>query len=168
MNQSPDPNREAFAQLVAEVYDAAGVLRRRGDRIASAAGQTQARWQLLSVVSVDAWTVPAAADRLGTSRQAVQRVANELVDDGLAVFVDNPRHRRSPLLRLTGVGERALAAITAEAQRRNRALLGEVGDIDLAATCDALRRVAAVVRAELDRATDAEARSPMKESSSRQ
>ncbi len=103
---------DGFALLVADFFDAAGVLRRYGERIASSAGQTQARWQVLSVVSVGDWTVPMAADRLGTSRQAVQRIANELVDDGLAAFVENPRHRRSPFLRLTEKGKRSLATIT--------------------------------------------------------
>ena len=114
-------NLDAFALLVADVFDAAGVLRRFGERIAAAAGQTQARWQLMSVVSVGDWTVPMAADRLGTSRQAVQRIANELVDDGLAVFVDNPRHQRSAFVRLTADGTRVLRAMTDQAQRSRAA-----------------------------------------------
>ena len=40
-----------LALLVADVFEAAGVLRRYGERTAATAGQTQARWQLLSVVS---------------------------------------------------------------------------------------------------------------------
>jgi DNA-binding MarR family transcriptional regulator len=146
-----DRSHEAFALLVADLFDAAGVLRRHGERIASSAGQTQARWQLLSVVSVGDWTVPDAADRLGTSRQAVQRIANELVADGLAVFVDNPRHRRSPFLRLTAPGQRALEAITAQARRRHRAMLSKLEGIDVDDVRAALRAVTAVVRAELER-----------------
>lgn len=143
-------DRDAFALLVADVYDAAGVLRRDGERIASSAGQTQARWQLLSVVSTGNWTVPMAADRLGTSRQAVQRIANELVDDGLAAFVDNPRHRRSPFLHLTEEGRRVLDAITGQAQRRHEALLAKLDGVDLVEVRTALRHLAAVVRSELE------------------
>ena len=141
---------EAFALVVADIFDAAGVLRRDGERTASAAGQTQARWQLLSVVSDGDWTVPMAADRLGNSRQAVQRIANELVDVGLAAFVDNPRHRRSPFLQLTDAGRQVLDAITAKAERRHRVLLTKLDDIDLAEVRTALRRLTAVVRSELE------------------
>ena len=80
MNQPSVRDPDAFALLVADIFEAAGALRRDGEGIASSAGQTQARWQLLSVVAAGDWTVPMAADRLGTSRQAVQRIANELVD----------------------------------------------------------------------------------------
>lgn len=139
----------AFALLVADLYDAAGVLRRHGEHIAASAGQTQARWQLLSVVSAGDWTVPAAADRLGTSRQAVQRIANELVSDGLAFFDDNPRHRRSPFLRLTAAGRQVLDDITHQATLRNGELLARLGDLDLTQVRAAMRRLAAAVRGEL-------------------
>ncbi len=87
---------DEMALLVADVYELAGLLRRSGEAIAAREGQTQARWQFLSVISGDALTVPQAARRLGVTRQAVQRVANELVDDGLAELVANPDHRTSP------------------------------------------------------------------------
>jgi DNA-binding MarR family transcriptional regulator len=99
-------------RLVADVYELAGSLRRNGDRIAGQLGQTQARWQVLSVVSEGAWTVPAVARRLGITRQAVQRVADELAGEGLVAFAGNPSHRRSPLVELTAQGRRTLAAIS--------------------------------------------------------
>jgi len=144
---SEDP--EAFALLVGDLYEAAGVLRRHGERIAASAGQTQARWQLMSVLSVGNWTVPMAADRLGTSRQAVQRIANELVDEGLAVFDENPRHRRSPFLRLSDQGRGVLETITAEAGRRNRDL-ANIASVDPVETRVALGKLTAAVRALLD------------------
>jgi DNA-binding MarR family transcriptional regulator len=150
MSQPTVRDPDVFALLVADVFDAAGMLRRDGERIAASAGQTQARWQLLSVVSVGDWTVPMAADRLGTSRQAVQRIANELVHDGLAVFAGNPRHRRSPFLRLTGEGRRVLNAITGRARRRHTALLAKLDGVDLAEVRAALRQLTTVVRSELE------------------
>lgn len=111
---------EAFALLAADVYELAGVLRRHGEEIAGRVGQTQARWQLLSVVSDGAWTVPRVAERLGISRQAVQRVADDLHADGLLRFVDNPEHRRSPLVELTDVGRETLTAISIAARSWQR------------------------------------------------
>jgi DNA-binding MarR family transcriptional regulator len=119
--------REA-ALLVADVYELAGLLREAGEEIAAGQGQTQARWQLLSVVSDPPLSVPQAARRLGISRQAVQRVANDLVADGLAKFTVNPDHSTSPLLALTDAGDRVLAEITDAASRFNRELAAALGE----------------------------------------
>src|ERR687887_550554 len=50
-------------------------------------------------------TVPQIARMRPTSRQRMQRLADELAAEGLAEFIDNPRHRRSKLVRLTGKGD---------------------------------------------------------------
>ena len=102
--------------LVADVFECAGALRRQGDRIAGEAGQTQARWQVLSVLSDGDWTASDAARRLGVTRQAVQRIADALAADGLVRPEPNPRHQRAPLLRLTSRGRRTLGAIGAAAE----------------------------------------------------
>jgi DNA-binding MarR family transcriptional regulator len=140
---------DTLALLVADVYDAAGVLRRQGERTAATEGQTQARWQVLSVVSDGDWTVPMAADRLGTSRQAVQRIANELADEGLAAFDENPRNQRSPFLRLTRDGRTKLDAITKRSRTQHRALLNDLSDVDVDTLRVALRRLSAAVRSQL-------------------
>lgn len=50
-------------------------------------------------------TVPQIAQMRPTSRQRMQRLANELANEALVEFVDNPKHRRSSLVRLTRKGE---------------------------------------------------------------
>ena len=87
---------DEIALLVADVYEAAGALRRLGERTARAEGLTQARWQVLSVASEEALTVPQAARRLGVTRQNVQRVANDLVELGHAAYTANPDHGVHP------------------------------------------------------------------------
>ena len=118
---SEDASAE-YELLVADVYELSGALRRTGDTIATAHGQTQARWQLLSAVSAHPQSVARAARRLGVSRQAVQRVADDLVVAGTAEYRVNPDHRSSPLLALTKDGERTLAAINQAASQANRAI----------------------------------------------
>jgi DNA-binding MarR family transcriptional regulator len=49
-------------------------------------------------------TVPQIAKMRPTSRQRMQRLADELAAEGLVEFIDNPRHRRSKLVRLTSKG----------------------------------------------------------------
>ncbi|MFJ9822114.1 MarR family winged helix-turn-helix transcriptional regulator [Streptomyces sp. NPDC101151] len=127
--------------LVADVYEVAGLLRRSGEAIAATEGQTQARWQLLSVVSDSPRTVAQAARRLGIARQGVQRVANELVAEELAAFQPNPDHRSSPLLTLTPLGHRTLDRITARATEAHRTLSTDIPPSEIAAARALLRRV---------------------------
>lgn len=136
-----DRTTDELALLVADVFELAGALRRHGDRLAGGVGQTQARWQLLSVVSVGSWTVPQAARRLGVSRQAVQRVADDLRAEGLARFVDNPHHRRSPLLEPTGNGRAALSTITDAAREWHAEVARAVKPSELHRTRTTLRRL---------------------------
>ena len=119
---------DALPLVVADVFELAGALRRRGDELAGRLGQTQARWQVLSVVSEGDWTVPAAARRLGVSRQAVQRIADLLVEEQLASYQTNPAHRRSPLLQLTDAGRDVLARINATNRAESATLLDGLSD----------------------------------------
>lgn len=49
-------------------------------------------------------TVPRIAQMRPTSRQRMQRLADELAAEGLVEFIGNPKHRRSKLVRLTPKG----------------------------------------------------------------
>jgi DNA-binding MarR family transcriptional regulator len=49
-------------------------------------------------------TVPQIAKMRPTSRQRMQRLADELAGEGIVEFIGNPRHRRSKLVRLTREG----------------------------------------------------------------
>jgi DNA-binding MarR family transcriptional regulator len=57
-------------------------------------------------------TVPDIARSRPTSRQRMQRLADELAAEGLVTFVRNPNHRRSKLVRLTAKGERQYGEMT--------------------------------------------------------
>jgi DNA-binding MarR family transcriptional regulator len=139
---SPDP----YALLVARVFQAAGEMRRAGETIAAQVGQTQARWQLMSVVSEGHRTVPDAARELGVTRQGVQRIADELVGDGLAEYVANPRHQRSPFLQLTSHGHATLTKITAAARRSNQKMTRLFSAEQLDAARDLLRQIIAALQ----------------------
>ena len=58
-------------------------------------------------------TVPRIAAMRPTSRQRMQRLADELAGEGLVEFVDNPKHRRSKLVRLTAEGSARYRELTA-------------------------------------------------------
>ena len=59
---------------------------------------------LRSLAVLGPLTVPQIAEMRPTSRQRMQRLADELAAEGLVEFIDNPSHRRSKLVRLTAKG----------------------------------------------------------------
>src|SRR4029450_602135 len=58
-------------------------------------------------------TVPQIARMRPTSRQRMQRLADELAGEGLVKFIDNPKHLRSKLVQLTPKGERRYSDLNA-------------------------------------------------------
>jgi DNA-binding MarR family transcriptional regulator len=130
---------EHLALLIADLFEAAGAIRLVGESLAGTVGQTQARWQVLSAVSDGDWTIATAAKRLGITRQSVRRVADLLVDEGLARYEPNPRHKGSPLIRLTKQGSAALSAITGASLEWRTAVARDLTEDDIATTRAALR-----------------------------
>ena len=101
-----------------------GLLAAAGDALARPAGQTSARWQVLAMVEDGDHTVAETARTLGLARQSVQRVADLLEADGLVRYVDNPRHRRARLIRLTERGSRRARRGSRRRSVRGRTRLG--------------------------------------------
>jgi DNA-binding MarR family transcriptional regulator len=60
---------------------------------------------LRSLALLGPLTVPQIAQMRPTSRQRMQRLADELAAEGLVRFIDNPKHRRSKLVTLTPKGD---------------------------------------------------------------
>ncbi len=142
-----DEQRDAQMQhLVAEVFDLAGALRRDGEAIAKRAGQTQARWQVMWIAATGQLTVAMIARRLGLTRQSVQRVADMLVDEGLATYDRNPDHQRSPLLTLTPTGHQTLEAINQHGRERNLQQAASLTDDGVATLRQLLRQYREALR----------------------
>src|SRR5204863_1069950 len=59
-------------------------------------------------------TVPQIAQMRPTSRQRMQRLADELAAEGLVEFIANPKHRRSKLVRLTRKGDTCYRELNAQ------------------------------------------------------
>src|SRR5215469_18632818 len=60
---------------------------------------------LRSLALLGPLTVPEIARMRPTSRQRMQRLADELAAARLVEFIDNPKHQRSKLVRLTSKGD---------------------------------------------------------------
>ncbi|MGW0841106.1 MarR family winged helix-turn-helix transcriptional regulator [Streptomyces sp. NPDC002787] len=96
---------------------ALGVFRLNGqflsvaEELARPAGLTAAWWQVLGAVLPEPLPVAGVARAMGITRQSVQRVADLLVERGLAEYVPNPAHRRAKLLTPTPAGRAAIEEI---------------------------------------------------------
>ena len=113
---SRTPAGDAFTALLGQVIGLTRRFTTAGEALAKPAGQTLARWLVLETIQDKPATVAQIARTLHLARQGVQRLADVLVRDGLAVDQDNPAHRRAKLVRLTPEGRTALRTIqTAQA-----------------------------------------------------
>ena len=86
-------------------------------------------------------SVPNIARSRRVTRQHIQVLVNDLLDEGCVELGANPAHKRSPLVRLTKRGEQTLARMS----KRETAVFGdlEIGasDAQLDRTSRTLRRV---------------------------
>jgi DNA-binding MarR family transcriptional regulator len=127
--------------VIADIYELAGRFRDNGETIAQTVGQTQARWQVLSAASAEPHSVPQIARTLGVTRQNVQRIADLLVEEGSALYQDNPDHRASPHLVLTRRGRATLEALTKAAGGYHARLARKLSSSDVVSLQRGLRRL---------------------------
>ncbi len=100
-----------------------------GDYLREAGLTAADRAVMESLFPHDNRTVPDIARDYDVSRQHVQATANRLLDQGLLRSEANPRHKRSPLLRLSRSGR----DVFRELRKREGALLDAVfADIEIA------------------------------------
>jgi DNA-binding MarR family transcriptional regulator len=76
-----------------------------------------------------------------TSRQRMQRLADELAAEGLVAFVDNPRHRRSKLVRLTRKGNRHYRRLNLQLLAIASGMGAELMETDIRKSIEILRRL---------------------------
>jgi DNA-binding MarR family transcriptional regulator len=144
-----------MSELAVHVFRLNGLLTAAGDAMAEPAGQTTARWRVLAAIEDQPLTVAQIARAWRLARQSVQRVADLLVDDGLATYEDNPNHRRAKLLRVTPAGTTAMGTIR-HAQKVWADQLGEeVGEEDLRAVNERLRAVIEVLERQASEPSEA-------------
>ncbi len=105
------PAGDALTELVLATFALHGRFLAAAEELARPAGLTAARWQVLGAVLREPRTVSEVARVMGLTRQSVQRLADVLVEQGLAAYADNPAHRRSKLLAATTAGLAAVRSI---------------------------------------------------------
>ena len=103
---------EAATEFILEVFRLNGRLLMSGDRLVAPLGLTSARWQVLGAIALAEQPQPVAwlARSMGLNRQGVQRLVNEMIEDGLVETRPNPHHRRAHHVVLTKRGRDAYEA----------------------------------------------------------
>ncbi len=107
--------------------------------LAAAGGITAAWWQVLGGVLDGPRSVAQIGREMGVSRQGVQRIADLLVDRGLAQYQPNPIHRRAKLLACTETGYWAVRQISIVTHPWSDRIASEIGADPLRQTLTTMR-----------------------------
>ena len=142
------PRARALEELSREVRRLFHVLAHEANALHADLEITAAQRGVLETLAEDGpATVPAIARTKGVSRQHIQSLANQLLETGLIAPLENPAHRRSPLLDLTVGGRETFAEIRAVEAERLRDIAWHLRTKDLESGAQLLRRVRQAVEA---------------------
>jgi DNA-binding MarR family transcriptional regulator len=94
-----------------------------------------------SLALIGPLTVPQIAQMRPTSRQRMQRLADELAAEGLVEFIDNPRHRRSKLVRLTRKGDARYRELSARFLAIASTMGAGLTEVDIRKTTEIVRQL---------------------------
>lgn len=137
------PKGMHFTNIVLDVFKLNGLLILEGDKLTKELGLSSARWKVLGAVAFSQGliTVPQIARNMGQSRQAVQRLANEMKEDGLIIFQNNPHHKKAKLLALTPEGEKIYDELEQRQRPWANAIADKVSTSDLELASSVLRKL---------------------------
>jgi DNA-binding MarR family transcriptional regulator len=125
------PAGDVLTDVVLRTFRLNGQLLAAAETMARPAGLTAAWWQVLGAVLRGPLPVSGIARDMGLTRQSVQRIADLLVDRGLAEYLPNPAHRRAKLLRPTEDGWAAIGRLRASQHAFANRISAAVGERDL-------------------------------------
>jgi DNA-binding MarR family transcriptional regulator len=116
----PDMHESDLYRVIVAIRQLFHELGSLGSELHQAQGVTSSMRAVMEALAKDGpRTVPRIARSKSVTRQHIQTIVNELVENGLMETADNPDHKRSPLIRLTAKGQGSFADI----QRREAELL---------------------------------------------
>jgi DNA-binding MarR family transcriptional regulator len=147
-----DSKAEAITELMLEVAQCFFRIRALGQKaglITSWGGGAFGFMRSLALLGP--LTVPQIAQMRPTSRQRMQRLADELAAEGLVKFIDNPKHRRSKLVQLTPKGDARYRELDARLLSMASTMGGALGEPDIRKTTQIVRQLSDDVKARSER-----------------
>jgi DNA-binding MarR family transcriptional regulator len=108
------PAAKAWTELVLTMLRLNSAIVSEGDRMTKDLRLSASRWQIIAQVvhGDEALTVSQIARNMGLQRQTVQLQVDAMAHDGLVVFAENPRHRRSKLVQTSAAGRAAYREVS--------------------------------------------------------
>jgi DNA-binding MarR family transcriptional regulator len=147
-----DSKAEAIAELMLEVAQCFFRIRAVGQKtglITSWGGGTFGFMRSLALLGP--LTVPQIAQMRPTSRQRMQRLADELAAEGLVKVVHNPRHRRSKLVQLTRRGDARYRELNDQFLVIASSMGLALSEVDIRRSTEIVRRLSDDVKARSER-----------------
>jgi DNA-binding MarR family transcriptional regulator len=133
---------EAITELMLEVAQCFFRIRALGQKEGLITGWGGGAFGFMrSLALLGPLTVPQIAQMRPTSRQRMQRLADELAAEGLVEFIDNPKHRRSKLVRLTPKGEAHYRELDARLLSIASTLGDALSEADIRKTTEIVRQL---------------------------
>lgn len=141
----PADEQPALTEVVLRTFRLNGMFLQEAERLAKPAGLTAAWWQVLGAVLRQPLPVSGIARTMGLTRQSVQRIADLLVEHGLAEYQPNPAHARAKLLTPTAHGRQAIRTMRHGTLAFARAVADVVGEDDLRHAAAIMDRIIAAL-----------------------
>jgi DNA-binding MarR family transcriptional regulator len=136
---------ELLSRTALAVFRVHGQMLEVSDDLAGPVGLTAARWQVLGAVLAEPLPVSGVARAMGLTRQGVQRIADLLVEQGLAEYRPNPAHQRAKLLAVTEAGREAVRRIQPGHREFAQRLAKQLGPEEFERVADALEKLIAAL-----------------------
>jgi DNA-binding MarR family transcriptional regulator len=137
-----DSKAEAIAELMLEVAQCFFRIRAVGQKTGLITSWGGGAFGFLrSLALLGPLTVPQIAQMRPTSRQRMQRLADELAAEGLVKFIDNPKHRRSKLVQLTRKGDARYRELNARFLVIASTMGAALSETDVRKTTEILRQL---------------------------
>ena len=103
----------ALQTVVARITTCQQSLQRQGMNLGSVSKKGNAFWGVLRLIHQHGpMTVPQIAQQRKVSRQRIQVMIDDYVNEGYLALTDNPNHKRSKLVSLTKLGAREFAKLS--------------------------------------------------------
>jgi DNA-binding MarR family transcriptional regulator len=138
---------EAITDLMLEVAQCFFRIRALGQRAGLITGWGGGAFGFMrSLALFGPLTVPEIARMRPTSRQRMQRLADELAADGFVKFIDNPKHQRSKLVHLTRKGLANYREMSARLLTIASTMGDDLSEADIRRTTNVVRKLSDDVR----------------------
>ncbi|MGD8836581.1 MAG: MarR family transcriptional regulator [Desulfobacteraceae bacterium] len=138
---------QTLHDLFRELFALHGVLSKLVDTVHTQAGMNTSKLKIINtLLQFGSATVPDIAAHLDVSRQFVQTVCNDLLDQEYLLFSENPRHKRSKLITLTDAGRLAYSKAQDNEYRLIERLLPDIDSQRAGRACEILKQIRKAIK----------------------